>query len=83
MTDAPNHDAAIDGVTDFISKSIDIVSSAYPAASVALAIMKFFIKREAANLKEGIATGTIVPDGQGGFVPSTNSHYDPKTGKFI
>ncbi len=25
----------------------------------------------------------IIPDGQGGFVPASNSQYDPKTGRFI
>jgi hypothetical protein len=25
----------------------------------------------------------IVPDGMGGFVPSSNSHYDPVTGEFL
>lgn len=24
-----------------------------------------------------------VPDGRGGWVPATNSHYDPKTGQFL
>jgi len=27
--------------------------------------------------------GKIVPDGQGGWVPESNSRYDPKTGEFI
>lgn len=27
--------------------------------------------------------GPIVPDGHGGFVPASNSRYDPKTGRFI
>lgn len=25
----------------------------------------------------------VVPDGRGGYVPSTNSRYDPKTGRFL
>lgn len=27
--------------------------------------------------------GRIVPDGQGGWVPESNSRYDPKTGEFL
>lgn len=27
--------------------------------------------------------GPIVPDGQGGWVPQSNSRYDPATGKFL
>lgn len=27
--------------------------------------------------------GKIVPDGQGGWVPESNSRYDPKTGEFL
>jgi hypothetical protein len=29
------------------------------------------------------APSEVVPDGRGGFVPSTNSKYDPETGKFL
>lgn len=27
--------------------------------------------------------GRIIPDGRGGFVPETNSRYDPETGEFL
>ena len=27
--------------------------------------------------------GPIVPDGHGGWVPQTNSRYDPRTGRFL
>jgi hypothetical protein len=27
--------------------------------------------------------GRIVPDGRGGYVPETNSRYDPETGEFL
>lgn len=80
---APNHGATIDEVTTFILGSLDIVGAAYPPVVAAMPFIKFFVKHEAMKLKTGIATGTIVPDGQGGFVPSTNSHYNPKTGEFI
>lgn len=84
MPDATlNHDETIDEVTNFILGSLDIVGGAYPAVGQALPIIKFFIKREAANLKAGIKSGTIVPDGHGGFVPSSNSRYNPKTGEFL
>ena len=29
------------------------------------------------------APARVVPDGAGGYVPSTNSRYNPKTGEFI
>jgi hypothetical protein len=55
----------------------------YPPLAVALPIVTSFIQQQTANLKTGLANGTIVPDGQGGFVPITNSRYDPKTGEFL
>lgn len=30
-----------------------------------------------------VASGKIVPDGRGGYVPTSNSKYDPKTGQFL
>lgn len=27
--------------------------------------------------------GPVVPDGRGGYVPESNSRYDPKTGEFL
>jgi hypothetical protein len=77
------HNETIDEVTKFILDSLDVVGAAYRPVRMALPILKFFIKMEAAKLKDGIATGSIVPDGQGGFVPSSNSHFDPKTGRFL
>jgi hypothetical protein len=82
-TDSTDHNAVIDEVANFILGSLDIIGTAYPPVGQALPILKFFIRREATKLKTGIADGSIVPDGHGGFVPSTNSHYDPKTGEFI
>jgi hypothetical protein len=51
---------------------------------ITLPVLEYFVRhRIIAPMKIGIANGTIVSDGHGGFVPATNSRYDPKTGEFI
>ena len=49
----------------------------------ALPIIESLVRHQIAQVKIGIADGTIVADGNGGFVPASNSHYDPKTGEFL
>lgn len=58
-----------------------------PELKLALPFIELAIKWEAGKLKTGIADGSIVSDGAGGFVPKTNSRvmpdgtlrdYDPK-----
>lgn len=49
-----------------------------PAAMVERGIEVFLIIN-----KMTAPRGPIVPDGQGGWVPESNSRYDPKTGQFI
>jgi hypothetical protein len=77
------YDQTIDEVSTILQDTIGIVTSVYPAFAIAAPFLKGFIKTEAHKLKNGLADGTMVPDGEGGFVPNTNSKYDPKTGKFI
>jgi hypothetical protein len=58
----------------------------YPPLEMAVLaepIIAFVIKHQAAKLKAGLADGSIISDGHGGFVPATNSRYDPNTGFFV
>lgn len=55
----------------------------YPPLAPIVPLLKAFVVQQAAILKTGLANGSIVPDGRGGFVPASNSHFDPKTGEFL
>lgn len=46
-------------------------------------VQRFIHEKVVGAIREGLKTGAVVPDGRGGYVPSTNSRYDPKTGLFI
>jgi hypothetical protein len=73
----------IDQAGTIILDLLKIGASFYPPLAVAAPIISSFIKIEGAKLKTGLAAGTILPDGQGGFVPASNSPYDRKTGEFL
>jgi hypothetical protein len=58
----------------------------YPPLEMAVLaepLIAFMIRHQAAKIKAGLADGSIIPDGRGGFVPATNSRYDPRTGFFV
>jgi hypothetical protein len=82
LTDT-NHDSKIDGVVTLIDDLVALGGQFYPPLRLAKPIIMSFVNSEAIKLKTGLASGTIVPDGHGGFVPATNSRYDYKTGKFL
>ncbi|PWT71912.1 MAG: hypothetical protein C5B60_10285 [Chloroflexi bacterium] len=75
----------IDEVVSAIEFLAKLASAVDPDPRVEIAIMGInaFVKFEAHKLKAGLADGSIVPDGHGGFVPATNSRYDPTTGRFL
>lgn len=81
--DLEQHNARIDAVATLLNEALNVVSVFYPPIQPAVPIIQFFIKHEVAVLKTGLMDGSIVPDGQGGFVPITNSRYDPRTGEFL
>jgi hypothetical protein len=62
------------------------VGAFYPPA-LALAAAAPMVQKLAAlglrAIESGLMDGSIIPDGKGGFVPSTNSRYDPATGEFL
>lgn len=51
--------------------------------SLVLPLIESFVRHQVAQVKTGIADGSIISDGRGGFVPNTNSRFNPKTGKFL
>jgi hypothetical protein len=75
--------AEIDEGVALASALIDDAALPYPRLATLKPLIMFIVNREAAYLKSGLANGSIVPDGAGGFVPSTNSHYNPRTGEFL
>ena len=79
----PEQSAEIDTGAEVLLGLLKLGGSFYPPLGAAYPILNYVVTREVANLKTGLANGTIVPDGQGGFVPATNSHYDPVTGRFL
>lgn len=56
---------------------------ANPKLAILAPIIKWFVSDQLHKLEAGVANGSIVPDGKGGYVPSTNSHYVKSTGEFI
>ncbi len=79
----PEQSAEIDAVAAIAVGALKLGAGIYPPLAPAVPLIVYIINREAAKLKTGLTDGTVVPDGQGGFVPSTNSHYDPATGRFL
>lgn len=73
----------IDQAAAAVSDLVKVGAVFYPPLAPFVPIIQGFIIYEARKLKSGIADGSIVPDGRGGFVPASNSHYDPKTGRFL
>jgi hypothetical protein len=55
----------------------------YPPLAPAIPLISGILKFQTTVIRNGLADGSIVPDGAGGLVPITNSHYDPKTGRFL
>jgi hypothetical protein len=56
---------------------IKIGTAYYPPLAVSAPFIATFIKFEATKIRVGLADGSIVPDGQGGLVPVTNSRVMP------
>lgn len=73
----------IDEVVLIVSEALKVLAMAYPPIAPAIPVLNAVITMEARKLKGGLADGSIVPDGRGGFVPASNSRYDPKTGAFL
>ncbi len=79
----PEQAAEIDMFVAVAIGGLKLGAELYPPFAVAVPLFVYIINREAAKLKSGLADGTVVPDGHGGFVPSSNSHFDPVTGRFL
>jgi hypothetical protein len=73
----------IDRAVAVLQDIVKIGAAAYPPLQFAVPLLNAFVAHEGHKLKVGIATGAIVSDGKGGFVPASNSRYDPITGKFL
>jgi hypothetical protein len=77
------HDQQIDFGADVLLAVLHVLTRASPLLAFAEPFITRGIKHEVDSLKRGIADGSIISDGRGGFVPATNSRYDPNTGLFI
>lgn len=77
------HEQQIDEGVALVSTLLDDGALFYPRLAVLKPLIMFLARREAAYLKSGLDNGSIVPDGAGGFVPATNSRFNPRTGEFI
>ena len=73
----------IDRAAQAIIDVIDAAAKIWPQLRLARPLIVAFIRYEAYKLKRGIEDGTVVPDGAGGWVPASNSRYNPRTGRFI
>ena len=74
-------------INELIDGIFAVLVALYPPLAVfkivIVPLLRAAVNSAATSLAKGIADGTIVPDGKGGFVPSTNSRYDPATGEFL
>ncbi len=61
-----------------IDQALRLASNFIPQALVAQEIVDGLVA-----LNKATAPDAVVPDGHGGFVSASNSHYDPKTGEFL
>ena len=66
-----------------IEKIVAFISDFYPPLKMFAPLIDAFLRQQVAIIKAGVADGSIIADGQGGFVRADNSRFDPKTGKFL
>ena len=76
MAELPS-DVEIDQGAAVASKLLSIASTFVPILRFLLPFLQLAIAHEASRLKKGLSDGTLVPDGRGGCVPSTNSRVRP------
>jgi hypothetical protein len=67
-----------DGRTEVIDELIKNLAVVLPPAEDAGDALETYL-----FLNRLTAPSRVVPVGDGGFVPSTNTHYDQKTGQFV
>jgi hypothetical protein len=75
--DVQQHAANIDMAVATILDLLKIGATFYPPLSIAAPAISMFINFEAHKLKTGLADGSVLPDGQGGFVSKAWSD-DPR-----
>lgn len=61
-----------------IDQALSMASNFIPQAALAKEILDGLVE-----LNKQTAPTAVEPDGQGGFVPTTNSHWNRQTGEFI
>ena len=61
-----------------IDQALSMASGFIPQVAIVKEILDGLVE-----LNKQTAPLAVQSDGQGGFVPTTNSHYDPKTGEFL
>jgi len=66
-----------------VEKIIAFAADLYPPLALYAPIIDAFLRHQVALIKAGVADGSIIADGKGGFVRSDNSRFDPKTGDFL
>jgi hypothetical protein len=68
VVNVQQHAANIDMAVATILDLLKIGATFYPPLGVAAPAISMFINFEAHKLKSGLANGSVLPDGQGGFV---------------
>jgi len=62
-----------------LEKALRVLAPEFPFAGELLLLLRGFVGLNRLTAPRGPS----VPDGKGGWVPETNSRYDPETGKFL
>lgn len=76
-----------DQIDALVKGIFDVLAAIYPPIGalkfLIIPLLRAAISSAATSIAKGIADGTIVPDGRGGFIPAHGqSKYDPATGEF-
>lgn len=50
---------------------------------MALPFLESYVRHQISVVRTGVADGSIISDGRGGWIPASNSRYDPETGRFL
>lgn len=82
----PKVQALADDAT-LVQGIVALIIQAVPAASLVESVLTDVVHNGlqllVTHVASGVAAGATVSDGAGGFVPTSNSKYDPKTGAFL
>jgi hypothetical protein len=81
---AKNYESVAELTLEEVATIADDVGVPYAGiAEVVIPLLFDLANIAISSFRADLASGKIMPDGRGGYVPAGNSHYDAKTGLFL